>query len=155
MQAGPSPMARGWELRRPAADMRLGISWNLIWHPVIPLLLIPALNRNLLRPAHGGVFAQHTHSASYYIVYRGNTPENHPPAEACIIHSKQHRGVQNSGPWDPWLPVVKTSRLFAQRAHSARCAPDGSGMTAWSVWSVWSQMRCRTQVAVCSVVMRP
>ena len=32
-------------------------------------------------------------------------------------------GVQNSGPWDPWLPVVKNSRLFAQRGHSARCAP--------------------------------
>ena len=24
-------------------------------------------------------------------------------------------GVQNSGPWDPWLPVVENSRLFAQR----------------------------------------
>ena len=31
--------------------------------------------------------------------------------------------MQNSGPWDPWLPVVENSRLFAQRAHSARCAP--------------------------------
>ena len=68
-----------------------------------------------------------------------------------MIHSKQHRGcriqdpgsrgkhqtkkeipctsrgcrVQNSGPWDPWLPVVENSRLFAQHAHSARCAPLG------------------------------
>ena len=33
------------------------------------------------------------------------------------------RRVQNSGPWDPWLPMVKNSRLFAQGAHSARCAP--------------------------------
>ena len=31
--------------------------------------------------------------------------------------------MQNSGPWDPWLPVVRNSRLFAQRGHSARCAP--------------------------------
>ena len=31
--------------------------------------------------------------------------------------------MQNSGPWDPWLPVVKNSRLFAQRRHRARCAP--------------------------------
>ena len=23
--------------------------------------------------------------------------------------------MQTSGPWDPWLPVVKNSRLFAQR----------------------------------------
>ena len=67
-----------------------------------------------------------------------------------MIHSKQHQGcriqdpgthgkhqtktknpwctsrgcrVQNSGPWDLWLPVVKNSRQFAQRGHSARCAP--------------------------------
>ena len=38
-----------------------------------------------------------------------------------MIHSKQH-GVQNSGPWDPWLPLVENSRLIAQRGHSARCA---------------------------------
>ena len=31
--------------------------------------------------------------------------------------------MQNSGPWDPWLPVVENSRLFAQPAHSTRCAP--------------------------------
>ena len=43
-----------------------------------------------------------------------------------MINSKQHgvlvyqQGggrVQNSGPWDPWLPVVENSRLFAQRAQ--------------------------------------
>ena len=39
-----------------------------------------------------------------------------------MINSKQH-GVQNSGPWDPWLPVVENSRLYAQRGYSARCAP--------------------------------
>ena len=31
-----------------------------------------------------------------------------------MINSKQ-RGVQNSGRWDPWLPVVESSRLFVQR----------------------------------------
>ena len=36
----------------------------------------------------GGVFAQRTHSANYYGVYPGNTPENHPPTEACMINSK-------------------------------------------------------------------
>ena len=44
----------------------------------------------------------------------GTPPENHPPTEACMIPSKQHRG--NSGPWDPWLPVVENSRHFTQRA---------------------------------------
>ena len=105
----------------------------------------------------GGIFAQRTHSANYYFVYPGNTPENHPPTEACMIHSKQHRGcriqdpgtrgkhqtktknpwctskgcrVQNSGPRDPWLPVVKNSRLFAQRGHSARTAHGAPPWTA-------------------------
>ena len=37
-----------------------------------------------------------------------------------MINSKQH-AVQNSGPWDPWLPVVENSRLFAQRTqHTVR-----------------------------------
>ena len=36
--------------------------------------------------------------ANYYVVYPRNTLENHPPTEACMIHS----GVQNSGPWDLW-----------------------------------------------------
>ena len=47
---------------------------------------------------HWGAFL---HSASYYVVYLGNTPENHPPTEACMFNSKPH-GVQISGPWDPW-----------------------------------------------------
>ena len=68
--------------------------------------------------------AQHNHSANYYAVYPGNTPENHSSPEACMINSKQH-GVQNSGPWDPWLPLVENSRLFVQRTHSALCAPYG------------------------------
>ena len=96
-----------------------------------------------------GRFAQRAHSSNYYVIYPRNTPESHPPTEACMIHSKQHQGcriqdpgtrgkhqtknpwctsrgcrVQSSGPWDPWLPVVKNSRLFAQRGHSARCAPS-------------------------------
>ena len=53
----------------------------------------------------------------------GNTPANHPPTEACTINSKPH-AVQNSGPWDSWLPVSENSGLFAQRAHSAGCAPN-------------------------------
>ena len=35
-----------------------------------------------------GVFAQRAHSANDYIVYPRNTPENHPPTEVCMIHSK-------------------------------------------------------------------
>ena len=33
----------------------------------------------------------------------------------------------NSGPWDPWLPVVENSRLFA---HRARCATLQSQVSA-------------------------
>ena len=97
-------------------------------------------------PGHealGGVFAQRAHSANYYVVYPGNTV--HDPFKtawdaefrtlgpmASIRPKKKHPwcisrgcGVQNSGPWDPWLPVVENSQLFAQRGHSARSAPRG------------------------------
>ena len=110
--------------------------------------------------ALGGVFAQRGHSANYCVAYPGNTPENHPPTEACMINSKQH-GVRNSGPWnlwqasdkkkrwctsrgfrvqnsrlwDPWLPVVENLRLFAQRGHSAGTAhgapPYSTGTADW------------------------
>ena len=71
-----------------------------------------------LRDSKGGVFAQCTHSTNYYVVHPGNTPANHPPTEACMIHSKQHRGVRSSGSWDPWLKTADFS-------HSAWCAPKG------------------------------
>ena len=54
-------------------------------------------------PGQGGRFrtarAQRAHSANYYAAYPRNTPENHPPTEACMIHSKQHRGcrIQDHG----------------------------------------------------------
>ena len=41
----------------------------------------------------GAFSKQRAHSANYYVVYPGNTPENHPPTEVCMINSKQH-GVQ-------------------------------------------------------------
>ena len=49
-----------------------------------------------------------------YVVCPGNTPENHPPTEACMINSKQH-GVQNSGPWDLWQASDKKKSLVYQQ----------------------------------------
>ena len=43
-------------------------------------------------------------------------------------------GVQNSGPWDPWLPVVEHRRLFAQRAQSAWCAPCSDVLFLGYLW---------------------
>ena len=54
----------------------------------------------------------------------GKTPANHPPYRRMHDPFKTASGVQNSGPWDPWLPGVENSRLFAQPAHSAR--PHGT-----------------------------
>ena len=34
----------------------------------------------------GGVFTQRTHGANYYGVYPGNTPENHPPTQSCMVN---------------------------------------------------------------------
>jgi hypothetical protein len=38
--------------------------------------------------ALGGVFKQRAHSANYHSVCPRNTPENHPPTEACMVDSK-------------------------------------------------------------------
>ena len=60
-----------------------------------------------------------SHSANYYAGHPGNTPENHPPTEACMINSKQHRGcrIQDPGTHGYWW--WKTACFL----HSARCAP--------------------------------
>ena len=71
----------------------------------------------------GDVFAQRGHSANCYVVYPGNTPENHPPYRSVHDPFKTASGVQSAGPWDPWVLVVENSGLFAQCAPSARCAP--------------------------------
>ena len=72
---------------------------------------------------YGGVLARRAHSANYYVVCPENTPENHPPTDACMINSKQH-GVQKSGPWDLWqaLDLKKKGRPLGEyppRAHPA------------------------------------
>ena len=64
------------------------------------------------------------HSANHYVAYPGNTPANPPPPYRSVHDPfKMASGVQHSGPWDLWLRGVEKSRLFAQRGHSARCAP--------------------------------
>ena len=73
----------------------------------------------------GGVFAQCMHSTNYYIVYPGNTPENHPPTEACTIDSKQHRGCRIQDPGARGSRWWKT----ADFSHSRHCAPFGSFQT--------------------------
>ena len=116
-------------------------------HVVVPCPLAQAVPKGAFSHSRHSV-----HSANYCAVYPGTPLENHPPTEACMINSKQPgvqnsgpwdpwqasklkknprcttRGcrVQNSGPWDPWLLVVENNRLFAQRGHSARCAPKST-----------------------------
>ena len=52
---------------------------------------------------------------------------NQPLSKGLLVYQQGRGRVQNSGPCNPWLPVVENSRLFAQRGHSARCAaPKGT-----------------------------
>ena len=51
--------------------------------------------------------------------------------------------VQNSGPWDPWLPGVKNSGLLAQRGHRARTAPSAPPMTTTVHGWMDVHMHCR------------
>ena len=62
------------------------------------MILFLADGRGEIFFVSGGIFAQRGHSANYCIVYPGNTPENHPPTEACMIHSKQHQGCRIQDP---------------------------------------------------------
>ena len=78
-------------------------------------------------PHKGGVFAQRGHGANHYGVHPGNTPCKPPTFRSVHDPFKTASGVQNSGPWDPWLPGGEKQPTFrtarARRAHSARCAP--------------------------------
>ena len=65
----------------------------------------------------GGVFAQRQ-----LLRCSSREPAKPAPYRDMQDEFKAASGVQNLGPGDPWLPVVENSRLFAQRAHSARCA---------------------------------
>ena len=67
-----------------------------------------------------GVCTQRAHSANHYFVDPGNTPANHP-YRSVRDPFKTASGVQNAGPWDPWLPGVENSRL----SHSACTAQRG------------------------------
>ena len=121
---------RLWPRLLPAAFIAYGPRWSLPVHSVagggggggggipFPFQAVHPATRNDTAAdmidggpddASGGVFAQRRHSAgtapiiaNYYVVHPGNTPETHPPTEACMIHFKPASGVQNSGPWDPW-----------------------------------------------------
>ena len=46
----------------------------------------------------GTARAKRGHSPKYDGVYHGNTPDNHPPTEACMIHSKPRRGCSIQDP---------------------------------------------------------
>ena len=52
--------------------------------------------------------------------------------KTSLVYQQGGCRVQNSGPWDPWLPGVENGRLFAQRVHSAWCAPLCPLLCLWS-----------------------
>ena len=67
--------------------------------------------------------AQRGHSAHYHVVHPGNTPANHPPTEACTIHSTQHRGcgIQDLGTRGyRWWQTAD----FSHSARTAHGAPS-------------------------------
>ena len=56
-------------------------------------------------------------------------PCNHPPTEACMIHSKQHRGCRTQDPGTRGYLRWKTAAF----SHSARCAPRGAMMSGFEI----------------------
>ena len=61
-----------------------------------------------------------SHSANYYVVYPGDTPENHQPTEGCMINSKQH-GVQIKT-LGPVVSIRLKKNILGVPAGSVGCA---------------------------------
>ena len=75
----------------------------------------------------GGVFAQ----CQLLRCLSREHPCKPPPYGSGHDPFKTASGVQNAGPWDPWLPGVGNSRLFAQHRHSTRCALKDLLIRSW------------------------
>ena len=84
VETGPTNHAIGWPQQKQAPGAG-GLAYGLV--PPAPVV------------AAKGAFS---HSANYYGFYPGNTPENHPPTKACMIHSKTVQFTR---------PVFSTSHL--------------------------------------------
>ena len=80
------------------------------------------VERVIGRPVWGGVFAQRQ---SLRCLSREH-PCKPPPYRSVHdpFKTASGGGVQNSGPWDPWLPVVESSLLFAQRTVRPLYPPE-------------------------------
>ena len=72
-----------------------------------------------------------SHSTNYYAVHPGNTPANHPPTEACMIHSKQHRGC---GIQDPGTRGKHQTQTQNPWCTSRGCGLQNSGPTCGYRW---------------------
>ena len=90
---------------------------------------IPPCHMHMVIATYGGAWGgadappqgAFSHSANYYVVYPGNTPENHPPTEGCMINSKQERGCRVQDPGTRGYRWWKTADVWhsAGTAHSA------------------------------------
>ena len=58
------------------------------------------------------------------LFYPGNTPENHPPTAACMIHSKQHWGCRIQDPGTRGKHQTETKN---PRCSSRGCRVQNSG----------------------------
>ena len=119
-----SACARGGGGIRGARDALIflgGMRCEYIWETLCCRRVVPcslALEGALRSGIHcGGVFAQRS-----YGVYPGNTPAHHPPTEACMIHSKQHRGCRIQDPGTRGYRGWKTAD-FSHSAGTAHSAP--------------------------------
>ena len=82
----------------------------------------------------GGVFAQRRHSANYYTAHPGSTPANHPPTEACMMHSKQHRGCRIQGPGTRGKHQTKTKKIPGVPAGAVGCRLQDPGIRGYRWW---------------------
>ena len=72
-------------------------------------------------------WAQRGHSANYDVAYPGNTPANHPPTEARMIHSKQHRGCRVQDPETCGKHQTIKKQIPGLPAGAVGCRPQNPG----------------------------
>ena len=84
-----------WERQRPCPRIK---TEELLSEKIAELLseAMIEINCRSCQSLLGGVFAQRAHSASYYGVYPGNSPDNLPPLEACMSVFSGLSNVQNN-----------------------------------------------------------
>ena len=113
---------------QPASPQTAFHAWMQVWLQVWTLLVPPAFPLSLrdvpreIQLVPKAAFSHSAGTASMITLVIPRTPANHPPTEACMMHSKQHRGSRIQDPGTRGYRWWKTAG-FPHSAGTAHGAP--------------------------------